>query len=353
VSDFDFDVAVIGLGPAGSILARLLSDRLRVVAIDRKHGGADSFRKPCGGLLAPDAQKILAGINLALPKTVLTDPQIFSVKTLDSRADLLRYYQRFYINIDRHKFDMWLISLIPERVTLKQNSVVTRVSAEKGGYRVTYSQNGETTAVAARYVVGADGSNSVVRQCLFPERTIARYLSIQERFAEEHMTPFYSCVFDRRVTDSYCWSLSKDGSFILGGAFRPKTANADFDELKRILSEKGFLFGDPIRREACLVSMPRRGADLFTGARGAFLVGEAAGFISPSSLEGISYALRSGQALAKALNSGGAPDARYRRAAASVKRKLRLKMLKRPFMYSPLLRGAVMALGINSIQVTE
>lgn len=46
-----YDIAVIGLGPAGATLARLLSPRFRVLALDRK-GGEEGFRKPCGGLLA-------------------------------------------------------------------------------------------------------------------------------------------------------------------------------------------------------------------------------------------------------------------------------------------------------------
>lgn len=47
-----FDVAIIGLGPAGSALARQLSGKMRVIALDKKRQcGNEGFTKPCGGLL--------------------------------------------------------------------------------------------------------------------------------------------------------------------------------------------------------------------------------------------------------------------------------------------------------------
>ncbi len=78
-----YDVAIIGLGPAGSTLARLLETRYRVIAIDKKSAGENGFQKPCGGLISGDAQKALASFDLTLPKDILVDPQIFAVKTID------------------------------------------------------------------------------------------------------------------------------------------------------------------------------------------------------------------------------------------------------------------------------
>ena len=48
----EFDIAVIGAGPAGSTFARLAaSGGKRILLID----GQDIYtKKPCGGLLAPD-----------------------------------------------------------------------------------------------------------------------------------------------------------------------------------------------------------------------------------------------------------------------------------------------------------
>ena len=84
-----FDAAIVGLGPAGATLARLLAERgLSVLAVDRKKSdpAAGGFQKPCGGLLAEDAQRSLSRQGLALPKSVLADPQLFSVRTIDLKT---------------------------------------------------------------------------------------------------------------------------------------------------------------------------------------------------------------------------------------------------------------------------
>jgi len=66
-----YDLAIIGLGPAGATLAGFADKNLRVIAIDKKDDRPQSFEKPCGGLLAPDAQKTLAHFRLTLPLEIL------------------------------------------------------------------------------------------------------------------------------------------------------------------------------------------------------------------------------------------------------------------------------------------
>ncbi|MCL2021824.1 MAG: FAD-binding protein [Betaproteobacteria bacterium] len=350
-----YDIAIIGLGPAGATLARLLDPKFRVIAIDKKSDAAEmSFRKPCGGLLAPDAQKALSKFNLTLPKDVLVDPQIFAVKTMDIKQNLARYYRRFYINLDRHRFDMWLTSLIPAHVAIAACSGCKGIRKVGELYEITYMQNKTENTITAKYVIGADGSNSIVRKTLFPKRKIQQYTSIQQWFKEKHQVPFYSCIFDNTITDSYCWSISKDGYFILGGAFPKNDSRKRFLLLIEKLKNRGFAFGEVVKTEACHVSMPRGISDFCVSKSGAFLIGEAAGFISPTSLEGISYALNSAYELAMILNSGCKnPEWRFRIKSIPTRIKLLFKYLKAPFMYNRFLRKVVMKSGINSIKVME
>ena len=49
------------------------------------------------GASGPDAQMMLSKMGLGLPKSVLEDPQLFVVKSIDLRQGLERYYQRHYI----------------------------------------------------------------------------------------------------------------------------------------------------------------------------------------------------------------------------------------------------------------
>ena len=346
-----YDIAIIGLGPAGATIARLLEPSKKVIAIDRKGGEKGVFSKPCGGLLAPDAQKALSRFNLTLPKEVLVDPQIFAVKTMDLKQNLMRYYRRFYLNLDRRKFDRWLISLIPGGVEIATEACCQTIKKAGELYEITYTQGETERTITARHIIGADGSDSTVRKILFPGKKIRQYLAIQQWFAEKHQVPFYACLFDRKITDCYCWSISKDGYFILGGAFPRKAGKERFTLLKNKLGD-GFTFGEAVKTEACPVSRPRGLREFCTAREGAFLIGEAAGFISPSSLEGISYALHSARVLAEVLNSNCKNPARkYRLKTFPIKIKLVLKNLKTPFMYHPLLRKIVMKTGIGTVKV--
>ena len=194
-----------------------------------------------------------------------------------------------------------------------------------------------------------------MRRIFYPTRAkdIQTYVSIQQWFrADDTVSPFYSCIFDPVTSESCSWSIHKDGYFIYGGSFAPKHCRAMFEEQKRRVAGKyGFRFSEPVRTEACRVYRPRRLRDFVTGKDGAYLVGEAAGFISPSSFEGISSAILSGKALAEALLSGGDVAGRYHRATLGLRIKLYLKTFKRLFMYVPFLRRMVMRSGLMSIDV--
>ncbi|HAQ42118.1 MAG TPA: FAD-binding protein [Clostridiales bacterium] len=347
-----YDIAIIGLGPSGAILARMLSKKYKIIAIDKKDSVEKGFQKPCGGLLSPDAQKALARLDICLPKDVMVDPQIFSVKTIDLKNDIIRHYQRFYINLDRHKFDLWLKSLIPSHVEVHSNSHCSAVEKIPDGYRITFHENGMEQVIIAKYIVGADGANSLVRHTLYPKRKIRTYTSIQEWFLETHPNPFYSCIFDFENTDCYSWSISKNNQFIFGGAFPIDNSRKRFENQKKKLEKIGFKFGKPIKTEACMVLRPSSFYDFCCGKNNAFLIGEAAGFISPSSLEGISSAINSAQILSEVLNANSKNANReYRLKTFNIRLKISLKLLKCPFMYNSFLRKLVLKSRLKSIDI--
>lgn len=356
---FDQDIIIVGLGPAGATLARRLSDRYRVTAIDRKSADG-SFSKPCGGLIAPDAQKTLASFDMTLPKDVLVDPQIFSVKVVDVDNSLVRHYQRCYINTDRRKLDQWLRNAIDSRVNIIENAWVEAITPLSEGWEVSFRPNHairkQKQKLTARYVVSAEGASSLLRKQLYPKRHIRCYTAIQQWYEDLHPNPFYSCIFDRQATDCCSWSISKDGFFIFGGAFPVRKSRDLFEEQKLRLRNFGFQFPEAIKTEACQVLRPTSIRDVCTGHSGGFLVGEAAGLISASSLEGLSYAFDSARILSDLLNSEDdgsiTPERlakRYAQKCLSLACKVTSKVAKGQVLSLPPLRGVIEKTGIKTI----
>jgi len=353
-----YDIAIVGAGPAGATLARLIGKCYRVLLID-KRDFADptetrSYGKCCGGLLAPDAQRMLSKLGLGLPRRVLEDPQVFVVKTLDLEQGITRYYQRHYINMNRQKFDCWLLSLVPSEVDIRTGCRLQSYSSEKGIFKLSLKTGGKTITERTRILVGADGALSKVRRRSAAKIYLPkRYFAIQEWVEGDNQTPQFTSVFDREITDYYCWTIPKGEHLIVGAALQPQTGIYEkFVRLKQKLKKCGFEFGKTLFREGTYVLRPVRTNQLYTGKHGIALVGEAAGWISPSSAEGLSYAFKSALMLAKALRpSPEGFEKRYHRNSRKLRRNIFLKNFKSHFIFKPRLRKAVMRSGLHSMKM--
>ena len=182
-----------------------------------------------------------------------------------------------------------------------------------------------------------------------------QYVAIPQWFENKgQKVPYYSCIFDQKTSDSCSWTIHKGSYVIFGGAFDRQGCRKAFDEQKsRLESFLGNSFGDAVKTEACLVSSPRTMRDFCTGSYGVFLLGEAAGFISASSFEGLSSAMLSGKLLADAFVEGKAlSDIQviYRKSTAPLRLRLRIKSVKRKLLCDPTVRALIMRSGIQSIQ---
>jgi flavin-dependent dehydrogenase len=255
------------------------------------------------------------------------------------------------MNMDRAKFDSFLLSLIPENIEIRNDTICAKIEKENGAYRLTLRSKGEERTERAKIIIGADGADSIVRNTFYKRHKIHKYVSIQEWFEDNADSPFYSCIFDKEITDSYCWTISKDNYFIIGGAFPAKDSNMKFEMLKEKLKSKGIAFGKLARREGCFVYLNKGLSGTCAGKNGIYLIGEAAGMISPSSLEGISCAMESGKIMAEAMNEGlNGIGRRYFVRTLGIRVKLICKILKMPFMYNSVLRKLIMKSGIRTIK---
>ncbi len=350
-----FDVIIMGAGPAGATLARMIAGKYKVLLVDKRFNpGIDpASTKCCGGLLAPDAQKILAVLGLALPRDILVGPQIFKVRAIDLQSGLDKYYQRFYINMDRNKFDHWLISLLPDIVETKFGRQLAGIEAGSSSIRVRlYKDNGHETH-ECKVLIGADGAASSVRRLLFSTAPRPRrYLAIQEWFSTIEVMPYYSAIFNPSITDFYSWIIPKDNCQVLGAALPTgKEAKTKFNLLKEQLNQYGYKLNESIKHESAPVMRPSRSGQILTGRGNVLLIGEAAGLISPSSAEGLSYAFSSALLASRAINEGLAGSAaRYNTLAAPLYSSINHKLIKSILMYFTPTRQAIMFSGLFTMK---
>jgi len=351
-----YDIAIIGAGPAGSTLARRIHPDFKVLLLDRRDLLEPETPPPdkcCGGLLAPDAQEIFGRMGLAIPKSVLVDPQLFLVRTMDFDSGRERHYQRFYFNMDRTRFDSWLVSLVPDTVDLAFGCKFTGFVEEREGVSFAFTHAGKAHAVHARMLVGADGAWSRVRRQAFPNIGIKRYVAIQEWFPCKDAVPHFGAIFDSEITDFYGWTISKDNWLIVGVALEEgPDIQKKFKRFKEKLADAGYMLGTAAKREGTRINRPMNGKQIITGDDRIALVGESAGFISPSSAEGISYAVKSALILADSLDDGlYGIGARYAKNTRSLRRNILMKNMKKPFMYQPAIRNLAMMSGLFSSRI--
>lgn len=161
----DYDVAIVGLGPAGSSLAFLLrKSGLRVVGIDM---GDESkiWGKPCGdaigashfektGLPHPEGEALWQRVNGAL---------VYS----PSEKGVLRLTGGSGYMIDRNKYGLSLIREAKNGIDILLETKVSHPIIEGGKLVGVKAMRGEEELeIRAKIVVDASGSGSVIRRRL-------------------------------------------------------------------------------------------------------------------------------------------------------------------------------------------
>ncbi|MET4106552.1 NAD(P)/FAD-dependent oxidoreductase [Hymenobacter sp. UYP22] len=306
----EYDVLIIGAGPAGTACALALGGSgLRVGLLDKAQFPRD---KVCGDAIPGPTLKALAHLNpqYAQELRALTAPHRTDVacSRLVSSAgqEVSVAWQAPAFNSPRLQFDAALLTLVRRHTATEvlEGSTVKTVAATASGATVTL-HNG--TQLTAHLLIGCDGANSVVARQLAPHplNRQRHCAAVRAYYQDVTDTPDTTSdfLFLRRYRAGYCWVFPVgNGTYNVGFGMLSSDIARHKVDLKRVLAE--LLVTHPHlaarfqnARQLGLVQgfgLPLGGSRRpLTGPR-ALLCGDAAALIDPMQGHGIDKAVISG-----------------------------------------------------------
>jgi geranylgeranyl reductase family protein len=276
-----FDVAVIGAGPAGSTAAlRLARAGARVLVVDKERFPRD---KPCGGGLTYRAVRELpVDVSPVVEDTV----DRFEVRLRYGRSIERTSSEPLCLMTQRRRLDELLArACAREGAELREAARVTDVAADGDGVTLTV----DGAPVRARALIGADGVNG----------TVARSTGLEQQHrigvALEGNLPYGSVArarFEGRlvlelgnVPGGYGWVFPK-GDHVNFGIGGWETEGPRLREhLARLCAEHGVDVRDLTGVRG--YRLPMRRADAIPASGRVALIGDAAGLVDPLSGDGL------------------------------------------------------------------
>jgi len=325
----EYDMVIVGAGPAGCILTNYLSKEYKVLLVEKS---SIPRTKPCGGMLVEESQEIIK--KLDPPNYIFSNPKNLDLEYADYDNNIRKKLNRKFLNVYRGPFDYWLFKLLDKKPhDFISNAELMDFEIKNGGVKLKI-KNETTKEIKTKYLVGADGARSLIRSKI--GQPIKHYLAIQKYYETGSLQLDHATfIFNNSITDFYSWIIPKQLYFVIGSALPLQNAHERFRQFEKSIS-KTIQLTKNIEMEAALISRPQSEKDIFLGQRNILLLGEAAGFISPSFGEGISFALRSAQNLAKIFNENfDTPYANYLRLCKPLIEEVKDKIKKAELISNP------------------
>ena len=305
-------VAVIGGGPSGACAAEILAKAgIQTWIFERKLDNA----KPCGGAIP-----LCMVAEFDLPDSIIDrkvrNMRMISPSNREVDISLDKVYgetEDEYIGMCRREvMDAFMRNRAAELGAQLINGLVTKIDTgtnRQGPYKLTYSDyaageaTGEAKTLEVDLIVGADGANSRVAKAMdagdynvaiafqerikLPKEEMSYYEDLAEMYVGTDVSP-----------DFYGWVFPKYDHVAVGTGTMQKNQALikDLQVGVRERAKKRLVNGEVIKVEAHPIPehpRPRRVVGRMA------LVGDAAGYVTKSSGEGIYFAAKSGRMCAE------------------------------------------------------
>jgi flavin-dependent dehydrogenase len=297
--------------------------------------------KSCGGMLHGLSQAFIQRFA-SLPEHIVLAPRYVHFRYVDWDRGIRKATSVRFVNVDRAGFDDWLLrELVPPDVEVADSCAVETFEQGPDGVVVTVKTSDGPRTIWCENLIGADGARSAVRRAL-GIGAVDTYVTLQDHVRlEGELEPFFDCIYMRHIGDefAYAYVMPKNDTAIIGSVYYPKTKRPweKQDQLIETLRARMPQLGESIKREAAPALYVRSRHDTVPGSGRVLLAGEAGGFMSPTSGEGISYALESGYRAGLAVAEHKPADTldAYVKGTARLAHDIRRRLRWLPFMESP------------------
>jgi flavin-dependent dehydrogenase len=320
----EYDVVIIGSGPTGSSAARSLT-QLGLKALILEKEKLPRY-KCCSGVLFGEAQELLKEYFGGLPpEEIYCKPKVINASNIQVYREGEGFSQWYwewpkknqvfskdYLNIWRDRFDHWLV--LKSGATIIDDCPFKGFELENEKIKVFAGRTGKEIVFRGKYLIGADGGNSKVRDILDPEfKKSYQELTVNQVYYEYESLGIdadkWYLFYVPELGDANGSVHIKDDLLTLCvGTLDGKNLKKYMENFIAFLEKKyNTKAGKFVRQEGCVINTMFITGSFHQGRGKVLLAGEAAGLLHMNG-SGIDTSLdsgyRAGKAIAEAIKNG-------------------------------------------------